>query len=108
MKNLKHWTTPTTASALLITALASTPRTGPSGAASTAMARPAPFAVPAVWPTNLTQKWSVNVGKGDSSPALAGMNLYVFARQEADEALFCLDAATGNAKWKSAYPADYL
>lgn len=63
---------------------------------------------PATWPTNLTQKWKVTVGIGDATPALVGGNLYVFARQDANEVLLCLDAATGQNKWQEAYPADYI
>lgn len=63
------------------------------------------FAVPAAWPTNLAQKWKFDAGTGDGTPALVGTNLYVFARQGADEVLFCLDAATGKVNWESRYPA---
>jgi outer membrane protein assembly factor BamB len=108
MINLKHWIAPTAVSALLVTAFALHAQDWPQWRGPNRDGKTAAFAVPTAWPTNLTQKWSVSVGKSDSSPVLAGTNLYVFARQGTDEALFCLDPATGNTRWKSTYSADYL
>ena len=53
------------------------------------------FVAPQSWPKELTQKWKVPVGIGDSSPALVGNKLYVFGRQEANEVISCIDARTG-------------
>jgi outer membrane protein assembly factor BamB len=61
------------------------------------------FTVPATWPKELTKKWTVNVGVGDSSPVLVGDKVYIFARQGGDEVTLCLDAATGNEVWKDKY-----
>jgi outer membrane protein assembly factor BamB len=62
------------------------------------------FKVPATWPQQFTQKWKVTVGGGvDSTPALVGDKLYVFARQGSDETILCLDAATGKELWKNNY-----
>src|SRR5262249_52223621 len=58
---------------------------------------------PRTWPKELTQKWKVTVGQGDSSPALVGDKLYVFARQGGDEVILCLDAGTGKEIWKEKY-----
>jgi outer membrane protein assembly factor BamB len=66
------------------------------------------FSAPQTWPTNLTQTWQVPVGKGDSTPALVGDKLYTFGRQDADEVVLCLDAASGKTLWESKYPADYV
>jgi outer membrane protein assembly factor BamB len=63
------------------------------------------FTVPATWPRELTKKWQVPVGGGDSSPALVGDRLYVFGRQGDDEVLRCLDVATGKQIWKEQYPS---
>jgi outer membrane protein assembly factor BamB len=63
------------------------------------------FKVPEKWPERLTQKWKVTVGVGDSTPALVGEKLYAFGRQDADEVIQCLDAATGKAVWENRYPA---
>ncbi len=63
------------------------------------------FTVPKAWPKELTQKWKANVGQGDATPALVGDKLYVFARQDANEVILCLDAATGKELWKDKYAA---
>ncbi|HWI58180.1 MAG TPA: PQQ-binding-like beta-propeller repeat protein [Bacillota bacterium] len=66
------------------------------------------FKAPEKWPEQLTQKWKVVVGVGDSSPALVGDKVYVFGRQEADEVVQCLDLATGKAVWENRYPAGHV
>jgi outer membrane protein assembly factor BamB len=60
----------------------------------------AAFQCPSSWPEKLAQKWKVSVGRGDASPALAGGKLYVFTRQDKDETLACLEAATGKELWR--------
>src|ERR1035437_10212725 len=57
------------------------------------------FTAPKTWPKELTQKWKVTVGLGDATPALVGNKLYIFARQDADEVIRCLDAAKGKMLW---------
>lgn len=64
------------------------------------------FTAPAQWPSELKQGWKVTVGQADTTPALAGGKLYVFARQEGNEVLMALDAATGKELWRDAYAAD--
>jgi outer membrane protein assembly factor BamB len=61
------------------------------------------FTAPTTWPKELTQKWKVTVGLGDSTPALAGDKLYVFARQGDDEVNLCLDAGSGKELWQDKY-----
>ncbi|MBM4018333.1 MAG: hypothetical protein FJ288_08420 [Planctomycetes bacterium] len=63
------------------------------------------FAAPQAWPKELAQKWKATVGSGDSTPALVGDKLYVFARQGDEEVTLCLDAATGKELWKDKYAA---
>jgi outer membrane protein assembly factor BamB len=63
------------------------------------------FTAPKEWPKELTQKWKVTVGVGDSTPALVGNKLYVFARQDADEVIRCLDATNGKELWSEKYEA---
>jgi outer membrane protein assembly factor BamB len=63
------------------------------------------FTAPQTWPKELTQKWKVPVGLGDATPALVGNKLYVFARQDADEVIRCLDAASGKELWQEKYAA---
>jgi outer membrane protein assembly factor BamB len=62
------------------------------------------FKVPATWPEQFTQKWKVSVGSGvDSTPALVGDRIYVFARQGAEEVILSLDAASGKEVWSDKY-----
>jgi len=61
------------------------------------------FTAPKTWPNELTQKWKVNVGKGDATPALAGNKLYVSVRQGGGEVTLCLDATNGKELWRDQY-----
>lgn len=66
----------------------------------------ADFKIPAKWPDQLTQKWTISVGVGVATPALVGDKLYVFARAEGNEVLRCLNAATGKEIWKDKYAVE--
>lgn len=66
----------------------------------------ADFKAPAKWPEKLTQTWTVSVGDGVATPALAGDRLYVFARADGSEILRCLDAATGKEIWQDKYAVE--
>jgi len=61
------------------------------------------FTAPKTWPKELTQKWKVSVGDGVATPALVGDKLYVFSRQQGNEIIRCLDAATGKELWQDKY-----
>jgi outer membrane protein assembly factor BamB len=63
------------------------------------------FTAPKTWPKELTQKWKVSIGSGESSPVLVGDKLFVFSRQGGDEVTQCLDAGTGKEVWKDKYAA---
>jgi outer membrane protein assembly factor BamB len=63
------------------------------------------FTEPKTWPKELTQKWKVPVGLGESSPVLVGEKLYVFGRQGGDEVTLCLDAGSGKELWRDKYEA---
>jgi outer membrane protein assembly factor BamB len=63
------------------------------------------FKAPATWPDSLKIQWKVKVGTGDATPILVGKKVYLHTRQEADEVILCLDAATGKALWADKYPA---
>jgi outer membrane protein assembly factor BamB len=108
MKKINQWIVPATASAVFLASLCLQAQDWSQWRGANRDGKTAAFAVPATWPTNLTQKWKITVGKSDSSPVLVGDNLYVFARRGTEEVLFCLDAATGNERWHSAYAADYV
>jgi outer membrane protein assembly factor BamB len=66
------------------------------------------FVAPPSWPKELTQKWKVTVGVGDSSPALVGNKLYTFGRREDNEVISCIDAVTGKVLWQEIYPAQFI
>ena len=68
-------------------------------------ARAISFTAPKTWPKELTQKWKITVGEGVATPSLAGDKLYVFSRQEGQEILRCLDAASGKELWQDKYDA---
>src|SRR5205085_9021112 len=63
------------------------------------------FTAPATWPKQLTQQWKTTVGLGDASPVLVGDRVYVFTREGDDEAISCLDAASGKVVWQDKYAA---
>lgn len=63
------------------------------------------FTAPKEWPDSLSQKWKVEVGFGDSTPALVGGKLYVFSRQGEEETILCLDAQSGKELWQEKYAA---
>lgn len=69
-------------------------------------ARAAGFKAPPTWPAQLAEKWKVTVGDGVASPSLVGDKLYVFARQDGNEILRCLNAATGDEIWKDQYETE--
>jgi outer membrane protein assembly factor BamB len=66
-------------------------------------AKAADFKAPATWPAELIKKWQVTVGDGVATPAVVDGKLYVFARQDDNEILRCLNADTGDELWKEAY-----
>lgn len=47
--------------------------------------------------------WSVNTGSGSSSPLVVGDNVYSFGWRDGNDALTCLDAATGKRRWQQTY-----
>jgi len=63
------------------------------------------FTPPENWPPELTMQWRKTIGPGDATPLLAGDNLYLFTRQDDNEVILCLDAASGNEIWRNDYAA---
>jgi len=57
------------------------------------------FKAPQTWPASLNQKWKLSIGPGLASPAVVGGRVYLFARDQADEVLVCLNAETGQELW---------
>lgn len=66
------------------------------------------FQAPAAWPQSLSAKWSVAVGKGDTSPALSQGKLFTFGRKETNEWVQCLDAESGKVLWSRTYPEPFV
>lgn len=65
------------------------------------------FNVPSSWPDTLRRQWSVDVGLGYASPVLVDERLYIFARQDEEEVMLALDAATGETVWRTSYLAPF-
>lgn len=63
------------------------------------------FTPPESWPESVSATWQIDVGTGDSSPALVGGQLFVHTRQGDEEVVRAIDAATGNEVWSDRYPA---
>ncbi len=105
MKNLKQWITPLAASVALFSASCLLAQDWPQWRGVNRDGKVSGFTAPQIWPTNLTQKWQVKVGTGDSSPVLVEDKLYAFGRQETDEVVLCLDATSGQSIWEAKYPA---
>ena len=63
------------------------------------------FREPTSWPESLNQEWKVEVGFGYATPILVGDRIYMHARQDEDEVMIALDAATGDVIWQTSYPA---
>lgn len=61
------------------------------------------FQAPAQWPSELEEAWSQEVGDGVAGLSLADGKIYVFARQNDQEVLRCLDAQSGEEVWQDAY-----
>ena len=51
--------------------------------------------------------WRKQVGQGFAGPAVVGNRVILFHRVGSEEVLESLDAATGNATWRYAYPTRY-
>ena len=65
------------------------------------------FREPTSWPESLNQEWKVEVGFGYATPILVGDRIYMHARQDEDEVMIALDAATGDVIWQTSYPAPF-
>ena len=65
------------------------------------------FREPAAWPGELTKQWIVDVGLGYATPILVGDRIFMYTRQDDDEVMMALDAASGEVIWRSRYPAPF-
>ena len=65
------------------------------------------FTEPTLWPDNLTRRWSIEVGEGYATALVVGDTAYTFTRRNGNEVMTALDAATGDIRWQTDYPAPY-
>jgi outer membrane protein assembly factor BamB len=63
------------------------------------------FKLPTSWPSQLKAQWKTPVGLGEASPALVGDRVYAFGREDNNEVIRCLEAATGKVVWEEKYDA---
>lgn len=60
------------------------------------------------WPKDGPKRvWQRDVGAGYSGPVVAGGRVVLFSRGKAEEVIECLDAGSGEPKWKFSYPCKY-
>ena len=67
----------------------------------------ASFTEPKAWPESLTQRWKIEVGVGYATPIVVGNRVYAFSRQQENEVLRAIDAASGKVIWETSYPAPF-
>jgi outer membrane protein assembly factor BamB len=91
--------------AFIYLAIAASAQDWPQWRGANRDAKVAGFTAPKSWPEQLNQKWKIEVGEADATPALVGDRLYVFSRQETDEVTQCLEAASGKQIWIDKYTA---
>ncbi|MCX6997700.1 MAG: PQQ-binding-like beta-propeller repeat protein [Kiritimatiellaeota bacterium] len=68
-------------------------------------ARVTGFVAPKTWPTEMSQKWKVTVGRGDATPAWVGDKIYVFVNDASGDITLCCEASTGKELWRNKYDA---
>jgi outer membrane protein assembly factor BamB len=62
---------------------------------------------PARWPAELTRRWRVPAGAGQSSPVVSGRTVFLFTREGDEEVARALDLDTGAPRWRRSYRAPY-
>lgn len=63
----------------------------------------------AAWPTNGPPLvWERPIGTGYSAPSVAGERLILHHREGEEEVVQCLDARSGMASWRYAYPSHFI
>ncbi len=105
MRNANRWISVMIGSAILVGASCAAAQDWPQWRGPNRDGKVTGFTAPQTWPKALAQKWKVEVGQGDSTPALVGDKLYVFARQGGDEVTICLSVADGKEIWKDKFAA---
>ncbi len=62
---------------------------------------------PQAWPTQLNQKWKVEVGLGYATPLVVGNRIYQFARKGEREVMMGIDAESGKVLWETGHEAKF-
>jgi outer membrane protein assembly factor BamB len=62
---------------------------------------------PAKWPASFARAWAVEVGEGYSSPVVGGGLVFIHSRQDPQESITAIDAATGKVRWRETYQAPF-
>ena len=65
------------------------------------------FTEPKTWPDTLNQRWKITVGEGYATPIIVANRVYQFSRQQENEILRAIDAATGKVIWERSYAAPF-
>ena len=65
------------------------------------------FEAPAAWPSDLEQRWTVEVGQGHSSPVVADGRVFQHSRQGDDEVVRALALDSGDELWRQSYPVTF-
>ena len=63
--------------------------------------------LPSALPSELERRWSVEVGRGYSSPVVAGDRIFLLTREADEEVVRSLDLSSGATIWRQAYAAPY-
>jgi outer membrane protein assembly factor BamB len=67
----------------------------------------ASFAEPKSWPDSLKLQWKIQIGIGYATPLVVKNRVYAFSRENENEVLRAIDAASGKVIWVSTYPAPF-
>ena len=65
------------------------------------------FEPPAEWPSELALAWQEEIGRGDSSPVVAGRTIYTFTREGDDEVASARRLDDGGLIWQKRYSAPF-
>jgi outer membrane protein assembly factor BamB len=91
------------AAAMSVTAFAQWPQwRGPARDGSVPAA-----SVPEMWPSALSEAWSVAAGEGYSTPVVGDGRVYVHARRDPDEVVTAFDLASGKQLWTDTHRAPF-
>lgn len=63
--------------------------------------------LPESWPSELSQRWRIEVGDGQSSPIVRDGRIYLLSRQGNEEVVQALALDSGKELWRQAYPASF-